>query len=136
MDTDYAQQSFLSWMFSALGPMYTIVLPLSAVVCFILILILVWRGKTPMAAAALLLAVAAPALIGVFAYMQGTISSYYVIANAGGTPDPSKIAEAVSVSAVAPAVGMFLSIPGYLVALTGAFARSFASPAGIRKNAG
>ena len=126
MDADYAQQSMLSWMLSSLGPWYTVILPLSAFACLLLILILVWRGNTPMAAAALLLAVFAPLLIGIFAYLQGTISCYYVIASSGATPDASKVAEAVSASLVAPTVSMVLSAPGFVIAILGAFVRSFA----------
>lgn len=63
MDAEPVQQSYLSWMFTALGFPYLILLPLTALVCFVLALIIVVRGKGPMAAASLILIIHIPLLI-------------------------------------------------------------------------
>lgn len=123
-ETEPAQQSFLVWTISALGP-YVILLPLAGLVCFLLALIIVLRGKGPMAVAALLLTVHVPLLIGIFAAIQGAIASYSVIAMSDATIKPSEVAAGISTTLVAPLVGMLLMVPGYAIAVLGAFIRSF-----------
>jgi len=48
-DAEPVQQSLLSWMFTALGFPYVVLLPLAGFLCFLLALIVVIRGKGPMA---------------------------------------------------------------------------------------
>ena len=112
-------------MFTALGFPCVILLPLTALVCFVLALIIVVRGKGPMAAASLILIVHIPLLIGVFAAIQGGIASYTVIAMSAATPKPAEVAAGISTALVAPMVGMILMIPGYATAALGSFVRSF-----------
>ena len=119
------QQSYLSWMFAALGP-YALLLPLAGLLCFLLALVLVARGKGPMVAACLILIVHVPLLIGVFAALQGGIASYTVIAASATTPKPSDVAAGISTALFAPLVGMMLMVPGYATAAVGAFIRSLA----------
>ena len=83
-EAELVGQSYFSWMSNALGP-YAILLPLAGLICFLLALILVLRGKGPMAAAGLILVAHVPLLIGVFAAIQGGIASYTVIATADDT---------------------------------------------------
>jgi hypothetical protein len=105
--------------------LYAIVLPLAGLICFLLALILVLRGKGPMAAAGLILIVHVPLLIGVFAAIQGAIASYTLIAMSATTPKPSELAAGISMALVAPMVGMVLMVPGYATAALGAIIRSF-----------
>ncbi|GAA5504883.1 hypothetical protein [Novipirellula caenicola] len=123
------QQSLLRWMFASLGLPYAILLPLAGIVCFLFALIIVVRGKGPMAAAALILVVHVPLLIGVFAAIQGAIASYTVIAMSPATPKPSEVAAGISTALVAPLVGMLLMVPGYMTAVLGAFIRSMTAKA-------
>jgi hypothetical protein len=122
------QQSYLAWMFAALGP-YALLLPLAGLLCFLLALVIVVRGKGPMAAASLILIVHVPLLIGVFAAIQGGIASYMVIAASATTPKPSEVAAGISTALFAPLVGMMLMVPGYATAAIGAFIRSLAADA-------
>lgn len=112
-------------MFSALGLSYVILLPLAGLLCFVLALILVLRGKGPMAVASLILIVHIPLLIGVFAAIQGAMASYTVIAMSSASPKPSEVAAGISTALVAPMVGMLFMIPGYVTAALGSFVRSF-----------
>ena len=123
-DVEPVQQSLLNWMFTALGFPYVILLPLAGFLCFILALIVVIRGKGPLAAAALILIVHVPLLIGVFAAIQGGIASYTVIAMSPTTPKPSDVATGISTALVAPLVGMLLTVPGYATVAIGAFIRA------------
>ncbi len=95
-ESEPVQRSLLSWMINALGFPYVIVLPLAGLICFLLALTLVWRGKGPMTATGLILIVHVPLLIGVFAAIQGGISSYTVIAMSPTSPKPSEVAAGIS----------------------------------------
>ena len=123
-DTAPTQPSFLSWMIMALGFPYVVLLPLAGLLCFLLAGFVVLRGKGPMAAAALILIVHVPLLIGIFAAIQGGIASYTVIAMSESSPKPSEVAAGISTALVAPLVGMLLTVPGYATAAIGAFIRS------------
>ena len=112
-------------MFMALGFPYVILLPLTGLLCFVFALIIVLRGKGPMAGASLILIVHIPLLIGVFAAIQGGIASYTIIAMSSSTPKPSEVAAGISTALIAPMVGMLLMIPGYATAALGSFVRSF-----------
>jgi hypothetical protein len=124
-----APQSMLSWMASSLGIGYLVLLPLAGLLCFVLTLIVVIRGKGPMAAAAVVLIAPVPFLIGIFAGIQGMISSYQVIAMSGATPRPSEMAAGISTALFAPLVGLMLTSPAYATAVLGALIRGFASRA-------
>ena len=130
MDAEPVQRSLLSWMFTALGFPYVILLPLAGMLCFVLALVVILRGKGPMAAASLVLIVPMPFLIGVFAAMQGAAASYTIIAMSSVAPKPSELAEGISTALVAPMIGMLLMVPGYATALFGSFARSLSVSAG------
>ena len=124
-ESEPVQRSLLSWMINALGVPYVIVLPLAGLICFLLALILVLRGKGPMAATGFILIVHVPLLIGLFAAIQGGIASYTVIAMSPTSPKPSEVAAGISTALFAPLVGMLLMVPGYATAAIGAFIRSF-----------
>ncbi|TWT79659.1 hypothetical protein CA13_10650 [Planctomycetes bacterium CA13] len=127
MDPEPIRQSLLSWIFAALGLPYVILLPLAGLLCFLLALIVVLRGRGPMAAASLILVVHVPFFIGLFAAIQGAIASYSIIATSVTTPKPSEVAAGISTALVAPLVGMLLMVPGYATAAIGAFIRSLGS---------
>ena len=119
--------SYLTWMFHALGFEYAILLTLAGLICFVLALIVVIRGRGPMAVAALILIVHVPLLIGAFAAIQGAIASYSVVAMSTTAPNPSEVAAGTSTALFASMVGMLLTIPGYATAACGAFFRSLQS---------
>ena len=127
-NTEHVQQSLLHWMFASLGP-YAILLPLAALLSLIFVLILVFRGKGPMAAASLILMVHVPLLIGIFAAIQVAIASYTVIAMSEATPKPAELAAGISTALVAPLVGMLLMVPSYVTAAIGSFIRSLVTKA-------
>jgi hypothetical protein len=131
------QQSFLSWIFTALGFKYAILLPVSALVVFVLTLIVVVRGKGPMAGVALMLIVPVPLLIGVLAAIEGGIRSYMVLATVPTDPTPGQSAAILSTLLVAPLVGMLLMAPSYVLATLGSFIRSLSAdsrvPSGFRE---
>jgi hypothetical protein len=128
------QQSFLSWILTALGFKYAILLPGSALVGFVLTLIIVVRGKGPMAGVALVLIVPVPLLIGLFEAIEGGISSFKVIATLAKDPAPGQVAAVISTVLVAPMVGMLLMAPSYILATLGSLFRSFsANPESIKQ---
>ena len=123
-ESEAVSQSLLTLAISALGPVYTVLLPLSAFVCFVLVLTVVLRGKGPMAAAALVLLVHVPLLIGIFAAIQGAMASYRVIAMSEVAPRPSDLAIGISTALIAPLVALVLTVPSYVTAVVGSFIRS------------
>ena len=122
-ETTVEQQNILAWMFHALGPMYILLLPLAGLTAFVLAFLIVTRGRGPMAAAALVLVVHIPLLVGLFGVVHGMLASLSVIAQSSATPKPAEIAQGISLSLFAAIVGMFLCAPAYLTAAIGSFAR-------------
>ncbi|MDZ4780473.1 MAG: hypothetical protein SGJ19_09500, partial [Planctomycetia bacterium] len=98
MQDDFApvQQSSVAWLFDALGVQYTVLLLLAGLIGFLIALAVVLRGRGPMAAAALLLAVSLPLLVGVYGAFDGAMESLFVIAQSTVAPRPSEIAAGVS----------------------------------------
>jgi hypothetical protein len=120
-------QSFLSWILTALGFKYAILLPVSALVGFVLTLIVVVRGKGPMVGVALGLIIPVPLLIGVFASIEGGIRAFQVIATLATGPSPGQVAVVISTLLVAPMIGMSLMAPSYVLAIFVALVRSFSA---------
>ena len=50
-------------------------------------------------------------MIGLFGTVHGMISSFYTIATAGATPDPSKLAEGISTALLTTLLGLAIAIP-------------------------
>lgn len=127
------QQSLLSWIGSSLGLPYAALLLISGLLCFVLSLILVLRGRGPMAAASLILIVHEPLLIGSFAAVQGGLASYRIIATSSAAPKPSEVAAGISTALVAPLVGLLLMVPAYATAALGGFIRALLKKADAGK---
>lgn len=124
MDMVPAPQSKLKWLFNALGVEYSLLLPLAALLAFVLTLILVIRGRGPLATAALVFAVPLPFMVGVYGFFDGMVASFIVIAQSTVSPKPSEYAAGISTALVTPLVGMFLMAPSYLLALFGSLIRA------------
>ncbi|MEL7497370.1 MAG: MotA/TolQ/ExbB proton channel family protein [Planctomycetota bacterium] len=50
-------------------------------------------------------------MIGLFGTVHGMISSFYEIANGGGTPDANKLAEGISTALLTTLIGLAIAIP-------------------------
>ena len=55
------------------------------------------------------------------------MASFSVLASSDTAPKPSEVAEGISSCLAIPFMGLLLTTPGYLVAVIGLLARSFAS---------
>lgn len=129
MEVEPVQRSLLSWMLEALGFPYLFLLPLAGALSFLLALIVVIRGRGPMAVASLILIVHIPLLVGIFAAIHGVLASYTVVATSGNSPQASEVAMGISTSLFAPLVGLLLMVPGYAVAAIGTFIRCLTAKA-------
>jgi len=118
------QQSLVSWAINALGTPALFLLVTAGTVSFCLSLLLTIRGRGAMSAVALVLAAHLPLLTGIFLALLGTISSWMVVATSPTAPKPSEWAEGVSVSLLAPLMGLVLMTPSYTVALVGGLIRA------------
>ncbi|MGH7193206.1 MAG: hypothetical protein ACREJM_06680 [Candidatus Saccharimonadales bacterium] len=123
-------ESFLTWVFRALGLKYSVLLPLAALVAFVLTLIVLLRGKGPMAAAALVFFVPMPFFIGLYGGIDGLITTFSVIAACAGQPKLSDLADGASMALAAPMTGMLLMAPAYALAIVGLIVRSLVAPKG------
>jgi hypothetical protein len=119
------QQSLLGWIVGALGYHYAILLPLSALVSFVLTLILVTRGKGPMAGFALLLIIPVPLLVGMWTAIEHGILAIRAINLIDSDPRPGHFAAIALKSLVGPLVGMAFMAPSYVLAIIGCLSRSF-----------
>ena len=80
-----------------------------------------------MAAAALVLVVNGPLLLGILSALQGATSAFSVIAYASSAPKPSELAAGISTALVGPLVSLLIMAPSYAVAVIGATVRSLSS---------
>ncbi len=122
VDGSYFWRCHLWWLFTQLGLSYSILLSLSGLLSFVIALIIVRRGKGPMAAAALVLIVHVPLLIGLYATIEGLMQTCTIMH--GGPPRSAELASGIGTSLVAPKVALLLMIPGYATAVIGAFLRA------------
>src|SRR5581483_5717516 len=98
-------------------------------VAFVLSLVIVFRGRGPLAGAALVFVVPMPFFIGLYGALEGAIAMYSVIAATVVQPKPSELAYGTSLALAAPLVGTLLMAPAYLVATVGSFVRSLTAAA-------
>ena len=120
---EHVPQSMLGWMVDSLGFLYLVLIPGAGLLAFVLALAIVFRGHGPLAAAALVLVVHVPLLIGVFAALHGGISVFSIIAASTATPKPAELSAGISTCLVAPFVSLFVMAPSYAVAVLGALIR-------------
>lgn len=121
------RESYAHWLYMALGFKYVLLLSLSSILGFVLSLIVVARGRGPLAGAALVFIVPMPFFIGVYGAVDGMIAMYSLIAASTMQPRPSHLAQGISLSLAAPLIGTLLMAPAYLVATVGLFVRSLAA---------
>ena len=123
------RQSYLEFIFGALGYQYTLLLPLAALVSFTLVLVLILRGKGSFLPTALMLIVPLPVLVGLMGVVDGISATFQEIAMSSAAPKPSELARGIGMSLVTAWVGIWLAIPGFLLAATGSFIRALTGDA-------
>lgn len=121
------QMSYLRFLFQALGFRYSVLLPAVALLAFVLVLVLIIRGKGPALTGALLFLVPLPVLVGVFAAVDGMLSAFQVISMANVSPKPSEFAMGISMSLVSVFLSFLLTVPSYILATCGLIARAFSA---------
>ncbi|HXT57253.1 MAG TPA: hypothetical protein VN699_01410 [Pirellulales bacterium] len=119
-------ESYLLWLFHALGFRYSVLLSAAGLLSFVLTLIVVRRGKGPLAGAALLFIVPLPFFIGSYSVLDAVTAVCGVLAASTTAPTSSELARGIGMSLASLWVGMLLAAPGYLVAMLGLFQRSLA----------
>ena len=130
MDAEAAPvvQSKLAWFLNSLGLFYTGALLAAGLLAFILTIVIVARGRGPLAGAALWFAVTLPLWVGVLGFFDGMIASFTVIAMSEVSPKPSEVASGISTSLVTPLVGLWLMAPSFVVATIGSLIRAMTAP--------
>jgi len=117
------QKSILEWAIPALGE-YALLLPVVGVLSFILIAVLLFRGKGPFAGASLVLVVALPLLVGLFGAITGLLKSFSVIAMSELAPEASQMAMGISTALFSLLVGTFITGGLLVIAILGSFIKA------------
>lgn len=127
------QQSYLAWMFMALGPLYGLVLPLSGFALFVGACLVVGLNRRPAVIASFLVFLPVPLLIGIFGSVHGMIASLSVVAASASEPEMGRwMAEGWATALFSTLVGFLVSAPAYAVLSLGLFLRTLAAkPAGF-----
>lgn len=118
------QTSYLVWMYQALGIRHSFLLPASAILAFVLVLLVVLKGKDSTIGPCLVLIVPLPLLVGMYAMFDGLVASFQVLSASQVAPKPAEIFEGLAMSSVAPFLGMFLALPSYFAAVLGLLIRT------------
>lgn len=121
------QESFAAWMIRSCG-IWGILSTGTGFLGFLLALLIVFRGEGPFAAAALILIVLAPALIGCCGFLAGMIQSFQVIATSTTSPKPYEIADGIATGLFSPLLGFLMMVPGFAAASLGSLYRSMSVP--------
>lgn len=125
------QQSYLGWMLSSLG-IFSLLIPLATLISLAMILTLLMRSRGSMSAAAIILVVPVPLLLGMIACFQGAIQSFRMIAGIIAAPKAADIAAEISTCLMGMMAGLLFTVPTLLVAILGCFYRAImARPAEI-----
>lgn len=125
------QQSILTWAFKSLGPLYIGLFAVCGGLALVVTLVLVLRGRGPLAAAGLVLAANMPLLLGLFGMFEGAIQSFSIIATSTTSPRPSDLAAGISTALMTPLIGLLISAPCYLLAIVGSVVQSLRTPDAI-----
>jgi hypothetical protein len=116
--------TLLEWYIQSLGWMYTLLLPLSALIAFVLTVALLVFGKGRFTGAALLFIVPLPLLLGMLGTVDGMITSLQVIDSRTSAIPSYEVAYAASSSLATAVVGLWLTVPNWLLATVGLFIRA------------
>ena len=132
MPVENVPRSYLAWMIESLG-VYAIILPFLGMLLFGVSCIVVALSKRPAVIAACLVLVPLPFIIGVFAFLNGAISAFQVIANSETAPAPRDVASGIASGLFAPLMAIEVTLPGYLVLAFGLLWRTIASGRGTAR---
>ena len=122
-------QNLFEFSYVALGPFYSMLLPLSALVSLIAVVVLLRYGKGQLTGTAIVLFAATPVLIGLYATVQGLFNASETIVLSGASVKPVELVMDFSTAIISTIVGFLLAIPAYMIALFGCFVRSISAKA-------
>jgi hypothetical protein len=125
-ENEPVRRSIFEWLFEGIGLPYSLLLPVTALVAFVLVIILLRRAKGVELVGALLFVVPMPIFVGCIRIVYDMIEAMQVVA----ISDSPKLGEVVYAATIGMATfwyGMILVLPSYLLALGGLFARAIRS---------
>jgi hypothetical protein len=128
MDILAAEPTAIEWSFRALGFRYSFLLPLSMLVSLALVALVCFRCRSHHLTALLVLLIPLPLFLGMISMFDGWVSSLQVISVSGATPQPSDLALGMAMSLFGVKVGLWLSLPGFLLATVVMVYRALSEP--------
>jgi hypothetical protein len=108
-------RSLLGVIVESLG-IYAFVVSLCALIAFVLILMLVLRGKGPLVGSAILLTAPLPVVVGLFGAVQTGLTSSHAIALSA---NPSGIAEPATKMLIIVLYSLVVALPAIALAIVG-----------------
>lgn len=119
-----AGQSRLMWMLRALGPEFVLLLPATALIALVVVLILVLRGKGPAMVGAILLVVPLPIYVALLGVLSGMIRTCGVVLMADTPIKQSDLADVLADVLICMLFAMTLTLPAILLATAGLIVRA------------
>lgn len=117
-------ESLLQYYYRCCGPTYSIMIPLLAFIAFVLVVLILAKGKGPTVGPALVLTAPMAAYFGLYGTIGGLLATARIVEQSGTDPDPWMLWSGVGSSLVTFMLGMMLSIPAFLTAVVGAVLRA------------
>ena len=119
--------TYWDWFYGTLGSMYLVLLPLLAIACLLLALILLKRGEGPALGGTIVLLALLPSLVGLFAFGHGLLNTLTTWSTGDGRITLDIIADGVAGALTAPIFAFVLSLPIFLAAIIGGIIRSLSA---------
>lgn len=114
-------QPYLRFLIEVQGG-YAVVIPVTALISVLLVLLLVFRGKEPFAGFAILLIAPLPFIVSLIGSLHSAIHTSFLIAESADPP-ANGMWLVFGISMVFVMIGLLHSLPGYAVAVVGLFLR-------------
>ena len=122
-------ESVLEYCQRSMGAMYGFPLPAAAFFSFVLVLLVVIRGRGPTVGPALVLLVPMPVYLGLLGTLDGLLAAGRIMEQSGVEPELWALGGAGASSLVTLVVGTMLTIPAFLTGAIGAFVRAMIAKA-------
>jgi hypothetical protein len=114
--------SLIGMLISALGG-YALLIPATALLAFLLVLVLVLKGRQPYAGFAIMLIVPLPLIVSLLGAMHRAILDFSTLA-ASHDPHPNGIWRGLLLASLFPLLGLFVMAPACVIVSVGGLIRS------------
>ncbi|MCA8988924.1 MAG: hypothetical protein KDA78_14845 [Planctomycetaceae bacterium] len=115
----HASPSYLGWLLSSIGPVFLLIFAVTFLVSGIICVIIIFRERGAIPAAALVLAAHFPLIVGIISAVISGISAFQLIAMSAVSPKPSELAAGISGALFSLLAGAILTLMLYVICILG-----------------